>query len=80
MPSQCRILTKLSGSVPHVDIMLWCKFEVICMSEIKIIATFVFCGFVLKYIGKSHRIKGIYSRLQWHLAEGWRIWFYGVEV
>jgi len=32
----------------------------------------------LKTIGKSKRVKGIFSRLQWHLAEGWRIWFYGV--
>ena len=29
-------------------------------------------------IGKSKRVKGIFPRLQWHLAEGWRIWFYGV--
>ena len=33
---------------------------------------------VVIYIGKSKRVKGIFPRLQWHLAEGWRIWFYGV--
>ena len=32
----------------------------------------------INYIGKSKRVKGIFSRLQWHLAEGWRIWFYCV--
>ena len=27
-----------------------------------------------KYIGKSKGVKGIFSRLKWHLAECWRIW------
>jgi len=35
-------------------------------------------GGLIKYIRKSKRVKGIFSRIQWHLAEGWRIWFYGV--
>jgi len=29
----------------------------------------------LKSIGKSKPVKGRFSRLQWHLEEGWRIWF-----
>ena len=52
MMSQCWIFTKLQGNVLLLDIMLWCKVEVICMIQINIMGIFVFSEFVWKCIGK----------------------------
>ena len=54
MTSSCRIFTKTSGNVCLLDIMLWCKYEVICAIVTQVMNIFVFSASIWKYIGKSY--------------------------
>ena len=48
--SSCRIFTKISENVSLVDIMLWYKYEVICIILTEVMRNWVFSAFNMKYI------------------------------